>query len=196
MRSDLTDFEVNTDAALVDPDWEAFVERHEERYGLAIHHLKSMVKGRRFDNSAMKLRVGPKGFYLQSRRFPAAFYGGTARPELEFVSEDDARAVAWEAAASYRSGEAQSLTCIYDDDDPPDVFFGYRTGVGGRFEIGGLQSGMPLHLRVMVDGSSESGLVRGGQGVLVYQRTGDGRHLLLRSEGRRNPFQPVGSIRG
>lgn len=196
MRPDLAGFEINTDAALVDPDWEAFVDRHEERYGLAIHHLKSMVKGRRFDNDAMKLRVGPRGFYLQSRRFPAAFFGGTDLPDLRFVSEDEAHAAVWEAAASYRSGEAQSLTCIYDDGDPPEVFFGYRIGSEERYELGEIQSGLPLHLRVMVDAAAGNELIDSGQGMVVYQRTRDGRHLLLRREGRRHPFQPLGTLRG
>ncbi len=194
MRSELNDFEINTDAALVDPDWEAFVERHDERYGLAIHHLKSLVKGRRFDNEAMKLRVGPRGFYLQSRRFPAAFFGGTDHPDLTFVSEDEAHALVWEAVAAYRGGDAQSLTCVYDDGDPPDVFFGYRTGADERYELGELQGGLPLHARVMVDAVDPIDLVGSRQGTLVYQRMADGRHVVLRRTGRRHPFQPVGPI--
>lgn len=196
MRLEPADFEINTDAALVDPDWDAFVERHEARYGLAIHHLKSMVKGRRFDNDAMKLRVGPKGFYLQSRRFPAAFFGGTDLPDLRFVTDDEAGAVVWEAAALYRSGEAQSLTCIYDDGDPPEVFFGYRTSSEGRYELGELQTTLPLHLRVMIDGTTANELLSTHCGMLVYQRTADGRHLILRREGRQHPFHPLGPLRG
>lgn len=195
MRPDSVEFEINTDAALVDPDWDAFVERHEERYGLAIHHLKSLVKGRRFDNQAMKVRVGPHGFYLQSRRFPAAFFGGTDLPEVTFVSADDAHAIAWEAAALYRAGDAQSLTCVYDDGDPPEAFFGYRTGDDERYELGMLQSGLPLHLRVMIDAAAPSDLVGARQGTLVYQRTGDGRHVVLRRTGRRHPFQPLDTLR-
>lgn len=187
-------FEINTDAALVDPDWEAFVERHDERYGLAIHHLKSLVKGRRFDNDAMKLRVGPNGFYLQSRRFPAAFYGATDHADVAFVSEDEARSLVWEATALYRSGDAQSLTCVYDDDDPPDVFFGYRIGTNERYELGELQGGLPLHARVMIDALEPSDLVHERQGTLVYQRTTDGRHVVLRRSGRRRPFHPFGTI--
>lgn len=194
MTHNLSEFEINTDAALVDPDWEAFVEHHEARYGLAIHHLKSMVKGRRYDNDAVKLRVGSKGFYLQSRRFPAAFFGGTDLPEQEFVTEEEARAVVWEATAAYRAGEAQSLTCIYDDGDPPEVFFGYRTGDTERYELGELQDVLPLHLRVMVDAQAPSDLVGAPQGMLVYQRTGDGRHLLLRRAGRQHPYQPLGTL--
>ncbi len=194
MTPESVDFEINTDAALVDPDWEAFVERHDARYGLAIHHLKSLVKGRRFDNEAMKVRVGPRGFYLQSRRFPAAFFGGTDLPEVSFVSEDEARAIAWEAAALYRAGDAQSLTCVYDDGDPPEVFFGYRTGESERYELGALQGGLPLHVRVMIDASSESELIGARQGTLVYQRSGDGRHVVLRRTGRRAPYQPLDAL--
>ncbi|NBC94923.1 MAG: hypothetical protein GVY27_01060 [Deinococcus-Thermus bacterium] len=191
MREASLDFEINTDAALVDPDWEAFVERHEERYGLAIHHLKSLVKGRRFDNEAMKVRVGPRGFYLQSRRFPAAFFGGTDLPEVSFVTAEEAHAIAWEAAAAYRAGDAQSLTCVYDDGDPPEVFFGYRISEQERYELGALQGGLPLHVRVMVDAQAESDLVGARQGTLVYQRTGDGRHVVLRRVGHRPPYQPM-----
>lgn len=188
-------FEINTDAALVDPDWEAFVEHHDERYGLAIHHLKSLVKGRRFDNDAMKLRVGENGFYLQSRRFPAAFFGGTDHPDVSFVDEDEARSLVWEATALYRSGDAQSLTCVYDDGDPPDVFFGYRVSGLERYELGSLQGGLPLHARVMVDAHGPSELIDARHGALVYQRTGDGRHLVLRRVGRARPFHPMAAIR-
>lgn len=194
MRFEIADFEINTDAALVDPDWEAFVERHEARFGLAIHHLKSLVKGRRFDNDAMKVRVGPRGFYLQSRRFPAAFFGGTDLPDVSFVSEDEAHAIVWEAAALYRAGDAQSLTCVYDDGDPPEVFFGYRTGPDERYELGALQGGLPLHVRVMVDAAEPSELVGARQGALVYQRSGDGRHVVLRRTGRSAPYQPLGTL--
>ena len=196
MSPELLHFEINTDAALVDPDWEAFIDRHEERYGLAIHHLKSLVEGQRFDNGAVKLRVGPHGFYLQSRRFPAHFYGGTDLPEVEFVSEDEARAVVWEASAAYRAGEAQSLTCIYDDEDPPEVFFGYRMTGPARYEMGSMQGSLPLHLRVMVDSTSEHDLIGASQGMVIYQRTEDDRHLLLRRTGRRHPYQPLGTLQG
>jgi hypothetical protein len=37
---------VNTDAALVDPDWDVFAAEHERRFGLAISHLKSLVRAR------------------------------------------------------------------------------------------------------------------------------------------------------
>lgn len=183
-------FEVNTDAALVDPDWEDFLEEHEQRYGLAIGHLKSVVKGRRLDNAAVKVRVGEGGFYVQSRRFPAAFVGGTDRPEVRYVDEDEAQAVAWEAAALYRAGEARSLTCIYDDDDPPEVFFGYRLGETRRYELGGLQGALPLHLRVTIDASEPSALIGARRGMLVYQRLRDGRHVLLTRVGEGRPYHP------
>src|SRR5690606_34691655 len=43
------EFELNTDASLIDQRWNDFDERHERRYGLAIEHLKSRVKGRAYD---------------------------------------------------------------------------------------------------------------------------------------------------
>ena len=49
---------VNTDAALVDPDWDVFAAEHERRFGLAISHLKSLVRGTSYDNEVMKVRVG------------------------------------------------------------------------------------------------------------------------------------------
>lgn len=189
-------FEINTDAALVDPDWEAFAGRHEERYGLAIHHLKSLVDGSSFDNDAVRLRVGPQGFYLQSRRFPAHFCGGTGEADVEFVSEDEAHAVVWEATAAYRAGEARSLTCVYRDGDPPEAFFGYRVDDEECYEMGVMRGGLPLHLRVMVDGAADSALVGGPRGLVVYQRTVDGRHLVLRRAGRPNPYQPAGTLQG
>ena len=189
------EFEVNTDAALVDPDWEGFVQHHDARYGLAIHHLKSLVKGRRFDNEAMKLRVGPEGFYLQSRRFPAAFHGGTGRSDVRFIDFDEAQAIAWEAIALYRSGDARSLTVVYDDDDPPEAFFGYRVGSEERFEMGELSHGQPIHLRVTVDAVGPQELIDGGRGTVVYQRAADGRHVLLKRPGAPLPYQPLQRLR-
>ena len=61
------EFEVNTDAFLVDPDWEVFADQHDHRYGLAIKHFKGLVKGDAYDNEVMKLRVGRHGFYVQSQ---------------------------------------------------------------------------------------------------------------------------------
>lgn len=195
---DLRGFEVNTDASLVDPDWEAFADDHDRRFGLAIRHLKSMVRGRNLDNAAMKLRVGKAGFYAQSRRFPAAFYGDTATAEVREVDLDEAQSAVWEAVALYRSAEAQSLTCVYSDDDPPDVFFGYRQqrprGEVERFELGMVRASLPLHLRVMVRASTPNELLAAERGVLIYQRTPEGRHMLLRASGRRQPFAVLGDL--
>ena len=47
---------------------------------------------------------------------------------------------------------------------------------------------MPLHLRVMVDAEEETELLGDARGVLIYQRTTDGQHLLVRAPGRRQPF--------
>jgi hypothetical protein len=188
ISSDLQGFEINTDVALVDPDWDEFATEHDKRFGLAISHFKSVVKGKAYDNEAIRLRVGPSGYYVQPKRFPAAFYGDTTPPTVEFVSEDEARIAAWEAVALYRSGEAQALTVLYRDGDPADIFFGYRRGGRRRYELGRVRAHLPLHLRVMVDGPSDTDLLGGGKGVLIYQRTRDGRHLLLRAAGRRQPY--------
>jgi hypothetical protein len=188
ISSALQGFEVNTDVALVDPDWDEFASEHDKRFGLAISHLKSVVRGKSYDNDAIRLRVGPNGYYVQPKRFPAAFYGDTTPPSVEFVSEDEARIATWEAVALYRSGEAQALTILYRDGDPADIFFGYRSGGKRRYELGRVRSYLPLHLRVMVDSASDTELTGSGKGVLIYQRTADGRHLLLRAAGRRQPY--------
>jgi hypothetical protein len=188
ISSTLQGFEVNTDVALVDPDWDEFASEHDKRFGLAISHLKSVVRGKSYDNDAIRLRVGPNGYYVQPKRFPAAFYGDTTPPTVEFVSEDEARIATWEAVALYRSGEAQALTILYRDGDPADIFFGYRSGGKRRYELGRVRSYLPLHLRVMVDSTSDTELTGSGKGVLIYQRTTDGRHLVLRAAGRRQPY--------
>lgn len=179
---------VNTDAALVDPDWDVFAAEHDRRYGLAISHLKSLVRGRSYDNEVMKVRVGAGGFYVQSRRFPAAFYGDTQTPKVRFIDEAEAEVVAWEAAAHYRAGEARSLTCVYGDDDPPDVFFGYRLAGLRRYELGALRTRLPLHLRVLIESEATLDLLPGGSGVIVMQRLPDGRTALITAPGRRPPF--------
>lgn len=179
---------VNTDAALVDPDWNVFAAEHERRYGLAISHLKSLVRGRSYDNEVMKVRVGAGGFYVQSRRFPAAFYGDTQPPQVRFVDDAAAEEIAWEASAHYRAGEARSLTCVYGDDDPPDVFFGYRLAGPRRYELGQLRMRRPLHLRVLLEAHAPLDVLPGGHGVVVLQRLGDGRTVLLTAPGRRPPF--------
>ena len=183
-----TGFEVNTDTALIDPDWEDFAAFHERRYGLAIAYVKNAVKGSSYSNKVMRLIVSKHGFYAQSRNFPAAFYGDTGRVSSEIVSEDEALSAVWEAVALYRASEAQSLTCIYSE-ITTDVFFGYRAH-GEHYELGELQSTLPLHLRVMVDAQTEppSDLLGHAKGVFIYQRTRTGEHLLLRAPGRRQPF--------
>ena len=186
------EFEVNTDAFLVDPDWEVFADQHDHRYGLAIKHFKSLVKGDAYDNEVMKLRVGRHGFYAQSRRFPAAFFGDTALPETGFVSEEEARTAVWEAVAHYRSGEAHSLTCVYSDQEATAVFFGYRLGTMERYEFGALRSGLPLHLRVLIDSGEPSEILAARSGVFIYQRTELGKHLVIRAPGRRQPYQGFG----
>jgi hypothetical protein len=186
--SDLAGLMVNTDAALVDPDWDLFASEHDRRFGLAISQLKSQVRGRRYDNEVMRMRVGPRGFYVQSRRFPAAFYGDTARPDVREIDADEADVLAWEAFALYRSGEAQSLTCIYSDDDPPDVFFGYRTGSRRRYELGLIRQARPLHLRVMIEADEEVEVLGSSRGVMIVQRIDAARFVFVRSAGRRQPF--------
>ena len=181
-----TGFEVNTDTALIDPDWEDFAEAHERRYGLAIAYMKSAVKGSSYSNKVMRLIVSKRGFYAQSRNFPAAFYGDTGEISRELVSEEVALAAVWEAVALYRAAEAQSLTCIYSE-ITTDVFFGYRAK-GEHYELGELQNTLPLHLRVMVDAKEPSDLLEHPKGVFIYQRTRAGEHLLLRAPGRRQPF--------
>lgn len=198
LARDLSGYEVNTDSALVHPDWDVFADVHDRRFGLAIKHFKSLVRGRSFDNEVMNLRVGRSGFYAQSKHFPAAFFGDAMKPLVRAVDRDEAFAVVWDAVAHYRSDEAQSLTCIYSDDDPPDIFFGYRLGEDSdsdreRYELGALRSTLPLHMRIVIDAAEPSDLVEGTRGVLIYQRT-EQRHLLVRATGRRQPFGGFGSL--
>ncbi len=180
-------FEVNTDIELIDPDWEEFTELHEQRYGLAIAYLKSEVKGTSYGNAVMKLVAGEAGFYAQSKNFPSAFYGDLGATERLWLSDEEAHAITWEALALYRAGEAQSLTVAYSS-APSDVFFGYRIGESERYELGYPKSTLPLHLRVMVDAPQTTELLGHAKGVLLYQRTEAGEHLLLKAPGRRRPF--------
>jgi len=180
-------FEVNTDIELIDPDWEEFTALHEQRYGLAIAYVKGAIQGTSYGNAVMKLVVGGAGFYTQSKNFPGAFYGDLGVAELTWLSEEEAQAITWEAMALYRAGEAQSLTAIYSS-APSDVFFGYRVGEGERYELGRPKASLPLHLRVMVDAPGATELLGQPKGILLYQRTEAGEHLLLRAPGRRQPF--------
>jgi hypothetical protein len=181
-------FEVNTDIALIDPDWSDFEDLHDRRYGLAIAYIKAVVKGESYSNSVMELIVGERGFYAQARNFPAAFYGDLAAATLERVSEAEARAAVWEAAACYRAGEALSLSCIYGSGSEGEVFFGYRFDAGDRYEFGFLSPGLPMHLRAVIDAEGEASLLGERCGVLIYQRGPKGEHYLLRAPGRRQPF--------
>lgn len=181
-------FELNTDSSLVQTDWSDYLDIHDQRYGLAIAHFKTQIRGRSYDNEAMRIRVGDKGFYVQSRQLPIAFYGDTVEPEVKFITENEAHATLWEASALYRAGEAQSLVVVYSPFDPPDVFFGYRVAPLNRFEMGTLRTGLPIHMRVVIDAEEDSPLVDGKRGVVVYQYTKDGQHLLITSRGRRQPF--------
>ena len=184
-------FEVNTDTAFLDPDWQDFAETHERRYGLAIAYLKQIVSGTSHGNDVMDFVVADNGFYVQSKALPAAFYGDMGEFTLERVSEAEAQAIVWEAVALYRANEAQSLTCIYSDDVPAEVFFGYRVDLKERierYELGHIRSQLPLHLRVMVDATDQVDILGQASGVLVYQRSADGEHLVLRAPGRRQPF--------
>ena len=182
-----TGFEVNTDIELINPDWDEFAATHEQRYGLAIAYLKGKIQGTSHGNAVMKLVVGDAGFYTQSKNFPGAFYGDLGAAEVTWLSEEEAQAITWEAVALYRAGEAQSLTAVYSS-VPSDVFFGYRIGEGERYELGRPKAVLPLHLRVMVDAPGPTDLLGEPKGILLYQRTGSGRHLLLRAPGRRQPF--------
>lgn len=182
------DFELNTDSALIDSRWNDFEEQHERRYGLAIEHLKSRVRGRAYDNDAMKLRVGANGYYVQAQQFPAAFFGDTGKATVMHVSANEAAALVWEAVAHYRSEEARSLTAIYNDEDPPDFFLGYRVSDERRYEIGFLRTAVPLHLRVLFDSDAEVPVLGARSGTLIYQRTRSGKHVVVRAPGRRQPL--------
>ncbi len=188
-------FEVNTDMALVDPDWEHFAGTHDQRYGIAISHLKSLIRGRSYDNEAMRVRVGRNGYYVQSRQFPAAFFGDTTRAQVRQVSDDEAAAISWEAIAHYRSGEAGSLTCIYSGGEPAEFFFGYRLAGQRRFEYGQLKRRPGVHLRVMLSSEEPIELLGGERrGVLIQQRMQDGRNIVITAGGRRQPYQAPGLL--
>lgn len=182
------EFEINTDAALLDPTTGDVFDGHDRRFGLAISHFKSTVRGRSYDNDQMTLRVGKGGYYVQSKRFPLAFFGDSASAEVSTVTEVEARAVVWEAVAHYRAEEAQSLVCTYDSDDPNDVFLGYRVADDRRYEFGALKTDLPLHLRILFDSAEEVPLLGARTGVLIYQRTRSGKHVVVRARGRRRPL--------
>lgn len=214
--------EVNTDTSLIDPDWEDFAEFHDHYYGLAIDYIKNMVQGVSYENNVTDLVVGEAGFYVQSKNFPVAFYGDTGAAHVRLLSESEAQALVWEATALYRAGDVQSLTCVYSDRSPLDSFFGYRIEGDDRYELGGLRTSMPLHMRAMVDAqvreapapeasTPEEGAEKSAtqstvnldwdtdwleepKGVLVYQRTLKGEHVLITAPGRRQPFPLIGGF--
>ncbi len=193
--SGLQGYEVNTDGALVNPDWEDFAELHDRRYSLAISQLKSMVRGRQYDNGAMRVRVSRHGYYVQSRRFPAAFFGDTSPATVRRVDGEEARAISWEAAAYYRSGEAESLTCIYAADQQGEFFFGYRIGANRRMEMGSLRSRQGMHMRVMLNADEPAELIGGERrGVVILQQLANGSHVLITAPGRRQPFPVMDDI--
>lgn len=193
-RNDEAGFEINTDAALIDPDWDDHAQSHNHRFGLAIAHLKASVKGRSFDNDVMSLRVSKNGYFTQSKRFPGAFFGDSGVATWSYVDESEARAAIWEAVAHYRADEARSLVSIYSSDDPPDFFFGYRPTEDRRYEIGNLLTELPLHLRVLFDAEQEVPVIGARSGILIYQRTDNGRHVLVRAKGRRRPMMVAGKL--
>jgi hypothetical protein len=184
----MTAFEVNTDIAFIDPDWDVFEQLHDQRYGLAISYLKQVVKGHTFDNHVMSLNISEQGFYVQSKNFPAAFYGDTGASSFSFVSNEDIQGIIFDAVSLYRSGDARSMTCIYSESSPPDVFFGYRINGEEVYHFNELRMTLPLHLRVMVEAKEEVELLGAACGAIIYQRTLDGRHLLIRAPGRKQPF--------
>src|SRR5690606_33568673 len=176
------------DGALLNPSIDDVFDGHDRRFGLAISHFKSTVRGRSYDNDQMTLRVGKGGYYAQSKRFPLALCADSGRAEVNIVDEVEARAVVWEAVAHYRAEEAQSLVCAYDSDDPNDVFLGYRVADDRRYEFGALKSDLPLHLRILFDSTEDVPMLDARTGVLIYQRTRAGKHVVVRARGRRRPL--------
>ena len=185
-------FEVNTDSALIHADWEHFAFIHEQRYGLAIDYVKETVHGEAYDNAIMTMIAGDTGFFVQSKNFPAAFYGETRKAEVREISEAEVNEITWEAIALYRSGEVQSLTCIYNERHPPDVFFGYcidsPNGHNYYESLGFLRSQAPIHLRVNIDSQQEENIIGNRKGTVIYQRCSDGRHILLKAPGKLQAF--------
>ncbi len=183
------DIEINTDGALLDlSGGSEMLDAHDRRFGLAITHFKNAVRGRAYDNESVALRVGRGGYYTQSKRFPMAFFGDSAKPDVRVVDEAEARSIVWEAVAHYRADEAQSLVCVYSTDDPDDVFIGYKARSDVEYEYGVLKADLPVHLRVIFSAEDVVPLIGARSGVLVYQRTRAGQHVLLRASGRRAPL--------
>lgn len=181
--------EVNTDGALLGLAGGGDVfDAHDRRFGLAISHFKNAVRGRAYDNESIALRVGPAGYYAQSKRFPLAFFGDSAKPDVKVIDAAEARSVVWEAVAHYRADEAQSLVCVYSTEDETDVFLGYKVNGGMEYEYGVLKADVPVHLRATFNAEDVVPVLGARSGVLVYQRTRNGEHVLLRARGRRTPL--------
>jgi len=181
--------EINTDGELlgIGSGGDLF-DVHDKRFGLAISHFKDTVRGRAYDNESIALRVGRAGYYAQSKRFPLAFFGDSARPDVKVIDAAEARQVVWEAVAHYRADEAQSLVCVYSTDDEADVFLGYKVPGGVEYEYGVLKAEVPVHLRATFNADEVVPVLGARSGVLVYQRTRNGEHVLLRARGRRTPL--------
>lgn len=178
---------INTDVSLIQADWQHFAEYHQRHYGLAIEYLKSSIQKanpRYYRNNVMEVAVSEVGFYSQAVHFPAAFYGDTVPVELEPIQANQIDALAWEAVTLYRNGDVQSLTAIYSEYDRSDVFFGYRVQQMDKkelYELGSLRNAQPVHLRVIIDCQQENDVFGLQQGTLIYQRTSEGQHILLRA---------------
>src|SRR5690554_1120633 len=143
----------------------------------------------------MRVRVSRHGDYVQSRRVPAAFFGDTAPATVRRIEAGGARAISWEAAAYYRSGQAESLTCIYEADQQGEFFFGYRIGTNRRMEMGSLRSRQGMHLRVMLNADEPAELIGGERrGVVILQQLVNGSHVLITAPGRRQPFPVMDDI--
>ena len=181
--------EINTDGELLGLGGDGnLFDAHDRRFGLAISHFKNAVRGRAYDNESIALRVGPAGYYAQSKRFPLAFFGDSAKPDVKVIDAAEARSVVWEAVAHYRADEAQSLVCVYSTEDETDVFLGYKVNGGMEYEYGVLKADVPVHLRATFNAEDVVPVLGARSGVLVYQRTRNGEHVLLRARGRRTPL--------
>ena len=84
--------------------------------------------------------------------------------------------------------EAQALVWTYVSDDPYEGFLGYRVADDRRYEFGGLKSDLPLHLRILFDSTEDVPMLGARTGVLIYQRTRSGKHVVVRAPGRRRPL--------
>ncbi|MBB6098334.1 hypothetical protein HNR42_001759 [Deinobacterium chartae] len=170
-------------------------------YTLAMEYLKERVQGMRFENAVAQLALSPHGFYYQLSDLPASFHGSTRPVGGEFLDDEAARDVMWEAIGAYRSREAQ-VCAIYRPgyaEDEDALFLGYRPGspwdapIQTRelgedgtlqwlahlpLERGYFRLELPLFVRIDVTGGVGVAGVR--EGTLVMLRTEDGENLLVR----------------